>query len=116
MVLHSPCSVIPITKVNWLQLWRNEIPRHQRHPARAMEDQQQRAADLGRRVRFYFTGDGQSGQAGMAALTGTLAGTRQGMIRFTQQNEQQEADRIGIQVLQRRDSIRRRCQPLEKIT
>ncbi len=39
----------------------------------------ERAADLGRRVRFYFTGDGQS-QAGMAALTGTLAGTRQGMI------------------------------------
>lgn len=36
----------------------------------------------------------------MAALTGTLAGTRQGMISFTQQNEQ-EADRIGIQVLQR---------------
>ena len=41
-----------------------------------------------------------SPQAGMAALTGTLAGTRQGMISFTQQNEQ-EADRIGIQVLQR---------------
>ncbi len=36
----------------------------------------------------------------MAALTGTLAGTRRGMISFTQQNEQ-EADRIGIQVLQR---------------
>lgn len=41
-----------------------------------------------------------SPQAGMAALTGTLAGTRRGMISFTQQNEQ-EADRIGIQVLQR---------------
>ncbi len=39
-------------------------------------------ADLGRRVRFYFTGDGQSA-GGMAALTGTLAGTRQGMISFT---------------------------------
>jgi len=36
----------------------------------------------------------------MAALTGTLAGTQQGMISFTQGNEQ-EADRIGIQVLQR---------------
>ncbi|WP_175874877.1 M48 family metalloprotease, partial [Escherichia coli] len=32
--------------------------------------------------------------------TGTLAGTRQGVINFTQQNEQ-ETDRIGIQVLQR---------------
>lgn len=36
---------------------------------------------------------------GMAALSGT-AGTQQGMISFTQSNEQ-EADRIGIQVLQR---------------
>ncbi|MDU9088457.1 tetratricopeptide repeat protein, partial [Klebsiella pneumoniae] len=34
------------------------------------------------------------------ALTGTLAGTQQGMISFTRQNEE-EADRIGIQVLQR---------------
>ena len=64
-----------------------------------MEDQQRSAPLTGRRVRFYFTGDGQSA-GGMAALTGTLAGTRQGMISFTQQNEQ-EADRIGIQVLQR---------------
>ncbi|VEA69336.1 Putative Zn-dependent protease, contains TPR repeats [Serratia rubidaea] len=37
---------------------------------------------------------------GMAALSGTMAGTQQGMISFTQSNEQ-EADRIGIQVLQR---------------
>ncbi len=39
-------------------------------------------------------------QAGMAALTGTLAGTQQGVISFTQENER-EADRIGLQVLQR---------------
>ncbi len=36
----------------------------------------------------------------MAALTGTLAGSQQGLISFTRQNEE-EADRIGIQVLQR---------------
>lgn len=36
----------------------------------------------------------------MAALSGTLAGVQQGVISFSQQNEQ-EADRIGIQVLQR---------------
>ncbi len=35
------------------------------------------------------------------------------MISFTQQNEQ-EADRIGIQVCNARDSIRRRCQPSSK--
>ncbi|KJV31960.1 M48 family metallopeptidase [Pantoea sp. SM3] len=72
----------------------------QRHLARAMEEQKRNAP---------FTWVGALGsillaiaspQAGMAALTGTLAGTQQGMISFTQANEQ-EADRIGIQVLQR---------------
>lgn len=42
-----------------------------------------------------------SPQAGMAGLrNGTLAGAQQGVISFTQGNEQ-EADRICIQVLQR---------------
>lgn len=36
---------------------------------------------------------------GMAALISTLDSTQQGRISFTQSNEQ-EADRIGIQVLQ----------------
>lgn len=72
----------------------------QRHLARAMEDQKRNAP---------LTWVGALGsillamaipQAGMAALTGTLAGTQQGMISFTRQNEE-EADRIGIQVLQR---------------
>ncbi len=45
---------------------------------------------------------------GMAALSSTLAGTQQDRIGFTQSNEQ-EADRIGIQVLQRAGLIRRRC-------
>lgn len=72
----------------------------QRHLARAMEAQK-RSAPL--------TWVGALGsillaianpEAGMAALTGTLAGTQQGMISFTQENEK-EADRIGIQVLQR---------------
>lgn len=72
----------------------------QRHLARAIEDQK-------RNVPLTWVGAlgsillaMASPQAGMAALTGTLAGTRQGIISFTQQNEQ-EADRIGIQVLQR---------------
>lgn len=39
-------------------------------------------------------------QAGIAALTGTLAGVQQGIISFAQSNEQ-EADRIGIQTLRR---------------
>ena len=72
----------------------------QRHLARAMEEQQRNApltwvGALGSVLLAMA-----SPQAGMAALSGTLAGTQQGMISFTQQNEQ-EADRIGIQVLQR---------------
>ncbi len=72
----------------------------QRHLARAMEDQQRNAP---------LTWVGALGSIllamanptmGMAALSGTLAGTQQGIISFTQANEQ-EADRIGIQVLQR---------------
>ncbi|BDH44956.1 beta-barrel assembly-enhancing protease [Salmonella enterica subsp. enterica serovar Choleraesuis] len=72
----------------------------QRHLARAMESQQ-RSAPLtwvGALGSILLTM--ANPQAGMAALTGTLAGTQQGMISFTRQNEE-EADRIGIQVLQR---------------
>lgn len=72
----------------------------QRHLARAMEDQQKNApltwaGALGSLILAMA-----NPQAGMAALSGTIAGTQQGIISFTQQNEQ-EADRIGIQVLQR---------------
>lgn len=72
----------------------------QRHLARSMEDQKRNAP---------LTWVGAFGSIllamanptmGMAALSGTLAGTQQGVISFTQANEQ-EADRIGIQVLQR---------------
>lgn len=72
----------------------------QRHLARAMEDQKRSAPLTWAGALGSILLAMASPQAGMAALTGTLAGTRQGMITFTQQNEQ-EADRIGIQVLQR---------------
>ena len=72
----------------------------QRHLARAMEDQKSSAPLTWAGALGSILLAMASPQAGMAALTGTLAGTRQGMISFTQQNEQ-EADRIGIQVLQR---------------
>lgn len=72
----------------------------QRHLARAMEEQQRTqpltwVGALGSILLAMA-----SPQAGMAALSGTLAGSQQNMISFTQQNEQ-EADRIGLQVLQR---------------
>ena len=72
----------------------------QRHLARAMEDQKRNAplTWVGALGSILLAMD--SPQAGMAALTGTRAGTQQCMISFTRQNEE-EADRIGIQVLQR---------------
>lgn len=72
----------------------------QRHLARAMEDQQRNAPLTWVGALGSILLAMASPQMGMAALTGTLAGTAQGMISFTQANEQ-EADRIGIQVLQR---------------
>ncbi|RCX00829.1 MULTISPECIES: beta-barrel assembly-enhancing protease [Kosakonia] len=72
----------------------------QRHLARAMEDQKRNAPLTWAGVLGSILLAMANPQAGMGALTGTLAGTQQGLISFTQQNEQ-EADRIGIQVLQR---------------
>ena len=72
----------------------------QRHLARAMEDQKRNAPLTWVGALGSILLAMASPQAGMAALTGTLAGTQQGMISFTRQNEE-EADRIGIQFLQR---------------
>jgi len=72
----------------------------QRHLARAMEDQKRNAPLTWVGALGSILLAMASPQAGMAALTGTLAGTQQGMISFTRQNEE-EADRIGIQVLPR---------------
>ncbi len=72
----------------------------QRHLARAMEEQQRLAPLTWVGVLGSILLTMASPQAGMAGLSGTLAGAQQGIISFTQGNEQ-EADRIGIQVLQR---------------
>src|SRR5471032_2167794 len=72
----------------------------QRHLARAMEDQKRNAPLTWAGALGSILLAMANPQMGMAALSGTLAGTQQGLISFTQANEQ-EADRIGIQVLQR---------------
>nr|MBP9642769.1 M48 family metallopeptidase [Budvicia sp.] len=72
----------------------------QRHLARAMEEQQRNAPLTWVGALGSILIAMANPQAGMAALSTTLAGTQQGMISFTQANEQ-EADRIGIKVLQR---------------
>lgn len=72
----------------------------QRHLARAMEDQKLHSPLTWVGVLGSILLAMASPQAGMAGLTGTLAGTQQGMISFSRSNEE-EADRIGLQVLQR---------------
>jgi len=101
VVLHSALFRFADTESQLASVMAHEISHvTQRHLARAMEDQKKNApltwaGALGSLILAMA-----SPQAGMAALSGTLAGTQQGIISFTQQNEQ-EADRIGIQVLQR---------------
>ncbi len=101
VVLHSALFRVSDNESQLASVLAHEISHvTQRHLARAMEDQQRNAP---------LTWVGALGSIllamanptmGMAALSGTMAGTQQGMISFTQSNEQ-EADRIGIQVLQR---------------
>ena len=67
----------------------------QRHLARAMEDQKRNAPLTWVGALGSILLAMASPQAGMAALTGTLAGSQQGLISFTRQNEE-EADRIGM--------------------
>lgn len=101
VVLHSALFRYTDTEGQLASVMAHEISHvTQRHLARAMEDQQRNAPLTWVGVLGSIILAMASPQAGMAGLTGTLAGTQQGMISFTQSNEQ-EADRIGIQVLQR---------------
>lgn len=72
----------------------------QRHLARAMEAQKQnlQLTWLGALSSALLTM--VNPQASMAALAGTLAGSQQSVLSFTQANEQ-EADQLGLQLLQR---------------
>ncbi|OCG13893.1 hypothetical protein A9G24_07240 [Gilliamella sp. App6-5] len=70
----------------------------QRHLARAMENQNRNSpyvwgATLGSLLLTLA-----NPEAGMAAMTSTMAGSAQSMISFTQSNEQ-EADRVGLRTL-----------------
>ncbi|MFQ1000145.1 M48 family metalloprotease [Gilliamella sp. BG6] len=70
----------------------------QRHLARAMENQNRNSpyvwgATLGSLLLTLA-----NPEAGMAAMTSTMAGSAQNMISFTQSNEQ-EADRVGLRTL-----------------
>lgn len=101
VVLHSALFQYADTESQLASVMAHEISHvTQRHLARAMEDQKNNAPLTWVGALGSILLAMASPQAGMAALSGTLAGTQQGMISFTRQNEE-EADRIGIQVLQR---------------
>ena len=101
VVLHSALFRYADTESQLASVMAHEISHvTQRHLARAMEDQKRNAPLTWVGALGSILLAMASPQAGMAALTGTLAGTQQGMISFTRQNEE-EADRIGIGVLQR---------------
>lgn len=72
----------------------------QRHLARAIEDQRRNAPIAWAGTLGSILIAMANPEAGMAALTTTMAGVQQNSISFTQTNEQ-EADRIGIRILSR---------------
>ncbi|PHM45810.1 TPR repeat-containing protein [Xenorhabdus mauleonii] len=101
VVLHSALFRYSSTESELASVMAHEISHvTQRHLARFFEDQQRKtpfawAGALGSVLLMMA-----SPQAGMAALSGTLAGIKQNIISFTQSNEQ-EADRIGLRILSR---------------
>lgn len=101
VVLHSGLFAATDDESQLASVMAHEISHvTQRHLARAMEDQKKNSPMTWAGAFGAILLATASPQAGMAALTSTLAGSQQGMISFTQANEQ-EADRMGIQVLQR---------------
>src|SRR5471030_1515664 len=101
VVLHSALFRYTYNESQFASVLAHEISHvTQRHLARAMEDQKRNAPLTWAGALGAILLTMANPQMGMAALSGTLAGTQQSIISFTQANEQ-EADRIGLQVLQR---------------
>lgn len=101
VVMHSALFYYTANESELASVLAHEISHvTQRHLARAMEDQKRNAPLTWAGALGSILLTMANPQMGMAALSGTIAGAQQGVISFTQANEQ-EADRIGIQVLQR---------------
>ena len=101
VVIHSKLIANTDTESELASVIAHEIGHvTQRHLARAMEARNQNSpyvwgATLGSILLALA-----NPEAGMAAITGTMAGSAQSQISFTQSNEQ-EADRVGIRTLTR---------------
>lgn len=101
VVLHSALFRYSSTESQLASVMAHEISHvTQRHLARTMADQQRSAPLTWVGALGSILLAMANPEAGMAALTGTLAGSQQNIISFTQDNER-EADRIGLQVLKR---------------
>lgn len=99
VVVHSRLILDTDTESQLASVMAHEIGHvTQRHLARAMESQNRNSpyvwgAALGSLLLALASPD-----AGMAAITSTIAGSAQSTISFTQSNEQ-EADRVGLRTL-----------------
>ncbi|WP_392551738.1 M48 family metalloprotease [Orbus wheelerorum] len=99
IVVHSRLIVDTDTESQLASVMAHEIGHvTQRHLARAMESRNKNSpyiwgATLGSLLLALA-----SPEAGMAAISGTMAGSAQSQISFTQSNEQ-EADRVGLRTL-----------------
>ncbi|MFI4955448.1 MAG: M48 family metalloprotease, partial [Gammaproteobacteria bacterium] len=70
----------------------------QRHIARMFERSQQQLLPTLAAILGSVLVASQNPEAGMGALTATMAGAQQGAINFTRENEE-EADRLGMELL-----------------
>lgn len=99
VVLHSSLLRISDNESQLASVIAHEISHvTQRHLARYLEAQRRNAPLTWASAIGSILIALANPQAGMAALSTTLAGAQQGIISFTQDNEK-EADRIGITVL-----------------
>lgn len=101
VVIHSKLILDTTNESQLASVMAHEIGHvTQRHLARAMENQNRNSpyvwgATLGSLLLTLA-----NPEAGMMAITSTMAGSTQSMISFTQSNEQ-EADRVGLRTLAR---------------
>lgn len=99
VVIHSQLILDTDTESQLASVMSHEIGHvTQRHLARAMEDRNRSSPYVWGAALGSILLALASPQAGMAAMTTTMAGSAQSMISFTQSNEQ-EADRVGLKIL-----------------
>lgn len=99
VVIHSRLIIDTDTESQLASVMSHEISHvTQRHLARSMEDRQNNSPYIWGAALGSILLALANPEAGMAALTGTMASSQQSLISFTQSNEQ-EADRVGIRIL-----------------